>query len=166
MTPYLITAIALLVALSPVAWMMPSPRQRREARLRECARRLGLEVRIGELPQTRRQRVRREAPVQGVIYRLPLRKGWPHVRAHLISRAAANAAWEMAEESPELAPALAQTLQRIADRMPADVVAIELAGSGPAIYWRERGDEQTVVKLHELLTELAAAQVAATQPLA
>ncbi len=160
MTPYLITALALLLVLSPVAWMIPTPRQRREAWLRERARELGIEVRIGELPQTHRQRVRKQSTEQGVIYRLPLRKGWPHVQAHQIRRAAASEAWEAGDDSPSLAPPLARALQQVAERVPADVVAIELALTGPAIYWRERGGEGVVELLRALLGELAEAQLA------
>ncbi len=157
MIPYLITALALLLVLSPVAWMMPSPQQRRQAKLRERARKLGIDVRIGELPQTHRQRVRKEPPEQGVVYRLPLRDGWSQPRAYLYCRASAADTWEAQAGSSPLAPAVETVLQQVAARAPADVLAIELAATGPAFYWRERGDERVVEKVLGLLTELAAA---------
>ena len=157
LVPYLVTAVALLLVFSPVVMMMPSPRQRRQALLRERARRLGIDVRVGELPQTRRQQVRREPAEQGVVYRLSQRDGWHQVRAHLRCRASAAEAWEVQEGSPVLSAAVEAALQQMAERVPADVVAIELAATGPAVYWRERGSEQVVERLHGLLGELATA---------
>ncbi len=159
-TPYVITALALALVLSPVAWMMPSPQQRRQAKLRERARRLGIDVRIGELPQTHRQRVRRQPAEQGVIYRLPLRDGWRLPRSHLRCRAGAEEPWEQQADLPPLSPALEAALQQVMARVPRDVVAIELASTGPAFHWRERGDERVVEQVHALLGELAAALTA------
>lgn len=140
--PYLITALALLLVLSPVAWMMPSPQQHRQAKLREYARKLGIDVRIGELPQTRRERVRAQPVEQGAIYRIPVRDGWRQPRSYMLCRLSAAEPWEALEDSPPLAPALEAVLQQVAATVPADVVGIELAVTGPAFYWRERGKEQ------------------------
>lgn len=157
MVPYLITALALLLVLSPVAWMMPSPQQRRQAKLREYARKLGIDVRIGELPQTRRERVRAQPVEQGVIYRIPVRDGWQQPRSYMLCRVSAAERWETLEDSPPLTPALEAALQQVAAAVPADVVGIELAVTGPAIYWRERGNEAVVARVHQLLTELGSA---------
>jgi len=157
LVPYLITAVVLLLVLSPVVMMMPSPRQRRQALLRERARKLGIDVRVAELPQTHRQRVRREPVEQGLVYRLPQRDGWHQVRAHLRCRASAADEWEVQEGSPALTEALEAAVAQVAARVPTDAVAIELAATGPAIYWREHGNEQAVERVHGLLSELVAA---------
>ena len=161
--PYLITVVALLLVFSPVVMMMPSPRQRRQAQLRERARRLGIDVRVSELPQTRRQQVRREPVEQGVVYRLPQRDGWHQARAHLRCRAGAAEPWEVQEGSPSLSPSLEAAVMQVAERMPTDAVALELAATGPAIYWREYGSEQAVERVHLLLTELVAALKSAAE---
>lgn len=66
----LILFVALFV-IAPVFWIMPTPAQRRQERMRARARTLGLEVVGCELPQTRRQRVRGEPRRLGMLYRAP-----------------------------------------------------------------------------------------------
>ena len=58
---WIIASLVLAFMLAPILWIVPSPRQRRQMRLRERARELGITVQIATFPQTRRQRVRKEA---------------------------------------------------------------------------------------------------------
>lgn len=158
---YVIAVVALLLVVSPVMWMMPSPVQRRQARLRSRAAQLGLQVRLGELPQTRRQRVRREPARQGVSYGLPI-YGKPELfdGEYRLCREQAGAAWE-AEPERTLAPVLVAALDSAAAAVPADVVAIDLTPQGPVLWWSERGDEQVVASIAAQLQALAQAQLSA-----
>lgn len=156
---WVIAMLALALVVSPVVWMMPSPAQRRQARLRQRAMQLGLQVRVGELPQTHRQRVRREPARAGVSYRLPV-----HDQRELFAgeyrlcRERAGGAW-VAEPERTLAPVLREALDAAMAAVPADVAAIELTPQGPALYWTERGDEPEVELLAAQLQALARAQL-------
>ena len=61
---WIIASLVLAFMLAPILWIVPSPRQRRQMRLRERARELGITVQIATFPQTRRQRVRKEEEYQ------------------------------------------------------------------------------------------------------
>src|SRR5690606_26891538 len=108
------------LVLGPVFWLRPSPMQARQARMRAAARGLGLEVRLTELPQTRRARVRQEEMRQGAAYRLPV----PDPRAVLpIShRVVREPGGEWEHEGDALPPALAEHLALICEQLPADAV--------------------------------------------
>ncbi|MDB6060414.1 MAG: hypothetical protein JWM78_517 [Verrucomicrobiaceae bacterium] len=154
MLAWAIAIFAVAAVLGSVMWLKPSPAQQRQTRMRLLARQYGLDVRLVTLPQTRRNRVRQEATEQGVVYRLlrfdivtPL----PH--DYLWVRENSEGVWE---QVPELA--LTNAIQKVIDdvlvQMPRDVVAVELTPHGPGVYWRERGDEQTLKKLRELMEKL------------
>ena len=152
--------IAIVVALSllgSVLWLKPSPAQRRQAELRALARQLGLDVRLAPLPQTRRARVRQQAPDPGVVYRL-LRFDLkvPLARDYVLVRESADAPWE--PQTDELLPtALQRVLDEVLQGLPRDSLAVELTPHGPGVYWRERGDAQTVRDLGGSLERLVQA---------
>lgn len=139
---WFIVFIVVALVLAPVMWMMPSPAQKRQIVLRERARELGLMVHIVDLPQTHREKIRKEPSQKGVSYsvRIARQKGWQ--RPH----------WFVWREQPtdEPAPtyqpprAILEQLQSLRDQMPADMVGVESCEMGYSAYWRERGDSATV----------------------
>jgi hypothetical protein len=151
---------AVMAVLGSVMWLKPSATQQRQARLRMLARQLGLDVRLAPLPQIRRARVRQQAADAGVVYRLlrfdielPLRSDY------LLVRDGADTEWE--PQSADALPAAIQAaLDAVLSQLPRDIVAVELTAHGPGVYWRERGDEETVRSLSALLTQLAQAMSA------
>ena len=149
----IITIVIVLVVAGSIMWLKPSASQQRQARLRLLARQLGLDVRLSALPQTRRARVRREHPSQGVAYRL-LRFGKnAYPLEFSICRADAQSEWESESETP-LPPALQAEVVRILPQLPSDAVAFEITAHGCGVYWRERGDEETVRLLQRLLKDV------------
>lgn len=151
---WLIAVLVAAMVLGPVLWMKPSAAQQRQTRLRLKARQLGLDVRLCNLPQTRRQRVRREDPVQGVVYRLPVPDRRKVVALeYLTVREAGGSPWEV-EGQPAPGPGLQPVLQAVCAALPGDVIGLEVAPQGPACYWRERGDEDTVAQLAAELQRL------------
>lgn len=159
-----VTIFAIVAVLGSVLWLKPSAEQQRQTRLRLLARQLGLDVRLSALPQTRRARVREERVEQGVIYRL-LQFGRRSVITHNqvwireIDRSQGTE-WET-DANADLPPALRVVVEQVLPQLPPSVVALELTPQGPGVYWRERGDEQTVRGLQELLQRLADALIAA-----
>ncbi|HSB98109.1 MAG TPA: hypothetical protein VLC91_16735 [Spongiibacteraceae bacterium] len=169
---YLIAIVAVLMVVGSVLWLKPSKAQQRQTMLRLLARQLGLDVRLCNLPQSRRARVREVHPDQGVVYRLPIfERREPPLPEYLLCRENADSPWvaekrvaekSAVEKSPaeaevQLSPALRALVEKVAAELPADAVALELGPQGPAVYWRERGDENTLRRLHQALVELRAA---------
>jgi hypothetical protein len=151
---YVIAIVAVLMVLGSVLWLKPSKAQLRQTKLRLLARQLGLDVRLCSLPQGRRARVREEHPEQGVVYRLPVfERHDPPPPTYLLCRTDATAPWLSAQDEP-LTAELQALIEKVSAELPADTVALELGPQGPAVYWRERGDENTLRRLHRALVEL------------
>jgi hypothetical protein len=150
----------MLVLVSSVLWLKPSAAQQRQTELRLLARRLGLDVRLCPLPQTRRDRVRGEPAQQGVVYRL-LRFGAGNRASfhYLACRADAHSEWE-SETATALPAAVRAALERALSELPADAVAFEIAAQECGVYWRERGDEEIVKLLRRLLEDVQQACLA------
>lgn len=149
-----IAIVVALALLGSVLWLKPSPAQRRQAELRELARQLGVDVRLASLPQTRRAMVRKQAADSGVVYRL-LRFDIkvPLPRDYVLVRENVGAPWE--PRTDDVLPAtVQQAIEAVLSGLPRDCVAVELTPHGPGIYWRERGDAQTVRDLASSLERL------------
>src|SRR5690625_7234652 len=78
---WLIGLLVLAMMLGPLAWLRPTALEQHQERLRRRARARGLQVKAGELPQSRRQRVRQRPPRPGAEYRLVEEEGgdWERV---------------------------------------------------------------------------------------
>jgi len=160
MMGFLIAALVLMLVAGPVLWLKPSKGEARRTQLRLLARGLGLQVRLCNLPQVRRARVRREDARQGIVYLLPVPEpGKLKPIEYCLTRENGSSPWE-ADESDALPADLQLVVDRIASAVPADVVAIGLNPQGPALYWRERGDEATVRSLAQWLQALRNAMLA------
>ena len=143
---YLIIFVVLAFVLAPVFWIMPSPGQKRQIQLRERAMALGLQIKICDLPQTRRAQVRKEPAQQGVVYRL-------HWRHPLSGPALFHLLCQRGATEP-LDTVAGGILQRALDNLPETVVAIEYTNSGVAVYWREGGGVERVEQLYNALQGL------------
>lgn len=157
MVGFLIAALVIMLVVGPVMWLKPSQGEARQTRLRLLARQLGLQVRLCNLPQVHRAKVRREDADQGVVYSLPMPDpGKLRPVEFCLVRASASEPWE--DENHETLPAkLRSALNEVAESVPDDVIALGLTPQGPAVYWRERGDEATVKALAEQLQTLRGA---------
>ena len=147
---YLIIFIVMALVLSPVFWMMPSPRQKRQMALRQRAMSLGFSVKVCDLPQSYRAKVRQEPPEQGVCYLLPWRK--PGAKAglfHFIAVRQAQADPTM-NEPVAIELMLSKTLAALSDQ----AIALEYSSAGVAVYWRERGDVEQVEQFYQRLKTL------------
>lgn len=157
-----VVILAVLVVVGSVMWLKPSAAQQRQTRLRLLARELGIDVRLCSLPQCRRARVREERPEQGTVYRLPIfDPAAQDLPQYLLCRDNADSPWAVEMDAP-LAPPVQALVDRVCAALPRDAVALELGPAGPAVYWRERGDEDTLRRLYKSLEELRAALLAAS----
>lgn len=127
--------------LAPILWIIPSPRQKRQIALRELARRSGVQVQIGSLPQSRRQRVRKEAQMPGLAYCLMLPKGGRLARWRL---------WFNEEggydDIPQPPVDVLDKIRRLRDNWPLDVILIEASEHMLKVYWREHNAEPATVE--------------------
>jgi hypothetical protein len=158
----IVAIIIVLVLVGSVLLLKPSAAQQRQTNLRLLARELGLDVRLCTLPQTRRVRVRKEPAEQGVVYRL-LQFGEKNrqVIECQVCRADAQSEWEN-ETGAELPPAVQNQLNSVLMQLPADAVAFEITPQECGVYWKERGDENTVRSIRRLLGEMQQALIAKT----
>jgi hypothetical protein len=152
---YLLLVLAVALVIGPVMWLRPSQGQQRLARMRLRARQLGIDIRITELPRTRRAEVRREDVEQGALYRLYVHD--PRTLRPLNYRCVRvqGGVWESSGD--ELPPALRDVVIAAQTQLPADAVAIELGAQGAGVFWRERGDESAVATVADQLQGLLAA---------
>ncbi|MFT3931466.1 MAG: hypothetical protein QM709_14340 [Spongiibacteraceae bacterium] len=150
----IVSIIVVLMLIGSVLWLKPSASQQRQTQLRLLARQLGLDVRLSALPQVRRARVRGELAQQGVVYRL-LKFGENRERPieYVICRADAQSPWE-SESATQLSPAVQAELDRVLAQLPSDALAFEITPIGCGVYWRERGGEDTVRLLKQLLESM------------
>ncbi|MEE8059092.1 MAG: hypothetical protein V3T17_14835 [Pseudomonadales bacterium] len=147
---YLIIFAVIALLLAPVFWMMPSPRQKRQMQLRQYAMSLGLVVKVCDLPQTHRAKVRKEDPEQGVNYSLPWRR--PGSNSGVFHFICVRDEQEML--SLTKGSVVLSILSMALSDLPETVVAIEYTSSGVGIYWRETGASDGVDFLRHRLDTL------------
>lgn len=145
------------IVLGPVFWIMPSPRQKHQMQVREQALTLGLQVKVCDLPQTHRAKVRLEPAVKGILYRLEWRDNIRRDSAlNLLVMREGEAEGSVTLEAKEELDGIKQALSESLVSMPDDVLAIEYSALGLAIFWRERGSKEHVLIIKQELERLRA----------
>lgn len=150
---WLLIAVVALFVIAPVFWIMPTPAQRRQERMRARALALGLEVISCELPQTRRQRVRGEPRRRGMLYRAPLLLDRSERDADIVVTPLRwlrepGGNWEIDETVA--APEVADDRVPPAD-LPATAYGYEIGRGGAGVYWLEGRDETAVERVAAIL---------------
>jgi hypothetical protein len=147
---YFLIVLAIAMVIMPVFWVMPSPAQKRQTRLRAKAMTLGLLVKVCTLPQSHRAQVRQEEGQKGVAYQLRLAgKGWRKLKtAQRLIRLDGDT--EFHGDDPRVEAALQQALIAC----PQSVKALELNPMEVVAYWQERGGEEQVLQIHQQLQSL------------
>lgn len=151
---WLLVLVVVAFVAAPVVWMMPSKAQQRQVAMREAARKAGLQVRIGPLPQTQRQQVRQEDKRNAVCYGLLLKRD---------NRAAAEEwlVWREDDEDDQRslhAPAAAREAALALLAKYDTVRCLERNELGLWLWWFERGEPPLVADLAEALMALAESQ--------
>ncbi|MCR8921756.1 hypothetical protein NO559_03170 [Dasania sp. GY-MA-18] len=157
---YLIIVIIMAVVIGPIMWMMPSARQRQQMAVRQYALAQGFTIKVTDLPQSHRQRVRKEPVKQGVVYRLPLQQDRPLVmsQVYCLSRGIIDDVQEpqstdyewQGQPLNEAETWFTEALQQC----PRTAVAIEYSAAGVGCYWQERGGEAAVEQIKVALQQL------------
>ncbi|MFW6094231.1 MAG: hypothetical protein ACODAC_09680 [Pseudomonadota bacterium] len=163
---WLLIIVLLVVAFGPVFWLMPGPRERRIASLRQQAYREGMRVELRRLPKAdpaaeervtaggRERNLTRE--VAAYLYPLPVTlrvlPAWRVLRAGDGSEAVAGWRFEIGRKpvDPHLDDAL-EAVAGVLHDLPDDVIAVECDARDVAGYFLESADTEA-----ERVTDLAA----------
>lgn len=140
------------IVIGPIMWVMPSAAQTRQSKLRARAIALGLDVKIAEMPQVHRAKVRKEDTVRGAVYRY--RHPTKHIaQSWLICRESGDV-WE--EEGLKRLPAAQRTyLEQSEAQLPKSIYGIEQTNYGVGIYWVERGDDEVLERCLAFLKKMS-----------
>ena len=142
---YIIIIIIVSIVLGPIFWIMPSAKDKRLVNLRDMAMSAGFHIKVCDLPQVNRAKVRREPAEKGVMYRLPFpqidRKLRPDYELYL------------RDESEVQTGRYQSQLAQLLEDLPADVVAVELSPVGSGLYWRERGGGDVIESFKQKLEQ-------------
>ncbi|MEQ8485238.1 MAG: hypothetical protein RIB46_12820 [Pseudomonadales bacterium] len=171
---WIIIIVIFIVAFGPLLWLMPTPRERRLARLRQQALQAGLRVELGRLPRsdpTPDQRVTAggralDLSRECAVYQQPLAKRLRHLPPARVLRgdlgAPAWPGWSFELGAKPEHPRLGATLDALAalvDTLPDDVIALEWRGHEVGAYWLESpgSGSESVPALASKLAAAAAA---------
>ncbi len=150
---WFIVFLVVAMLVSPIAWLIPSSSQRRIEAMRAEARRLGFQVQLVPLPQTRRQQVRKEEEVQGACYRLPWESDMRYSPQGQFLRD--EPPQDRADDWPEACFAA----------LPPSVVALDCNRLGTAMYWREQGEPAQLSQAQQALRDWQQQLLSARKPL-
>jgi len=121
--------------------MMPSPRQKRQATLRDYAMSLGFQMKVCDLPQSHRSKVRKEQLQEGIVYRLMVKpRGGRATLGHTDPGNYMLCQRENDEQTDNCLTQLRETL----NLLPEHIIALEYNRLWLGVYWQERGTEQDI----------------------
>ncbi len=144
MTTWLVILL-LAVMLSPLAWLMPSNRQRGKMAVRLEARRLGLAMQLAR--QDWPHWLESAPPTSCAQFHCPRRRGreawcyWQNTPGQWLNQ------WREPCADDELLDALRS--------LPGDVYKVEATAQFLALYWGERGDSADLGRIAEFLRQRA-----------
>lgn len=160
---WLIIVFIVTSLIGSVMWVMPTPRQRFQAKLRMSARGLGLQVQLAQL-KLPRQRGEVDAETIGIpVYRM-LRtnlsreekdcwNGWQVCRRETLSTTGLPPGWSWIKGEGQLSDTALAHICGVLERLPTDVVALESTVIHASAFWQE-GDESALEQIAGLLEEL------------
>ncbi len=150
---YLFIFLGLAMVIAPLMAFKPSKTVKRQMAFRERAIALGLQVKVADLPQSHRDKVRREAIEQGVVYRLPFirRQSLAHINRQCCVNTEQGLEW-----SGQVEDVVKVLFEAQFQQLTEDTVALELSSVGVGVYWREQGTIERVEQLHQVLDSLRA----------
>ncbi len=143
--------LAVSLAIAPIYWMRPSPRQRQLARLRDHAVRLGLRPEISSVPEAMLQ-----AGYQAKMMKYQWHRpdgDWPRDGGNWLAllepAEGPGQAFRWPARGDLAGPDL--LLQPLLGSPPEGLFAIEAGPRGVGFYWHEAGDSARVDQLFQLL---------------
>ncbi len=169
---WLLIGLLVLAAIGPIFWVLPSPGERRQMRLRNRAMAAGVQVRLRTYPDpgapatervTAGGRVRKPRR-QVMTYRMPvilpprarrMAPVWCWLR-HRDAEAAGEvpAGWTADPPSAQGDATYWQQVRELVASLPATVVAVEAGPEDVALAWLEHGEEDAADAIVATLEQL------------
>ncbi len=143
--------LAVSLAIAPIYWMRPSPRQRQLARLRDYALKLGLRPEITTVPAAMQQA---GYPAKAMKYQWHRPEGdWPREGGTWLALLQPANSPEQQFSWPGRGDLAGPDvlLEPLLESPPESLLAIEASPSGLGFYWHEAGDNARVDQLFQLL---------------
>lgn len=138
---YLIIAAVVLLAIAPILWFKPTPRQRQLEALRYTAQRAGLQVRLAKRPDGPADRRQFDSVLYFVPWTLPPDKRDPEASRWVIVRNSFQGDWSPWEGWRWVTPGPRSAREAIAavlPLLPDSGCALEASSIGVGFYWNER----------------------------
>jgi hypothetical protein len=142
-----IIGLIMLSLIGSMMWVMPTPRQRFQAKLRLDARKHGFQVSLGHLALPRAQGETEAQELKSPVYRLPRTNlarnerdgfiGWSVARISAIANEGLPEGWSWVRGERTLTAVRLQQLSEWLEALPREVEAIESDQIHLALYWRE-----------------------------
>ena len=164
---WLVIVLIIFAIIGSMMWMMPSPRQRVQALLRQCAMRSGFQVQIVRilLPRALGEALADERNC--VAYRLP--RGPKNSKSSLIPwqifqlTSHANVGlpdgWSWSKGEGQLDAAALAVIKELIPLLPKDVYGLESTPVSVSVFWEEHGTPETVDLIQTLLKRLIEEEV-------
>lgn len=155
-TNWLIILMIVAAVISPIFWLMPSPRQRYQMELRKQALHSGLKVRIEKFKLNGQEypavayRWMRENKKQAYRFRVARTARLEQEQIGIYGEPFIEG-WHWLEEPMPIADS--ETLDKLAgllQALPADTIILEGGTATLTLWWRENGSPEEVKKLAEL----------------
>lgn len=161
-----IIVFVVLSLLGSMMWMMPSKREKFQARLRLKARQEGFQVQLVHLTAPRAQGELEAVSNNIPAYRLnrqehtnaehPPTLPWQVFRVDALANTGLPAGWSWKLGERQLTDTQLESLVAVINQLPADVLALESSPVQVSAFWRE-GQEQDLAVIKQALQQLITA---------
>lgn|SRR5690625_3777624 len=138
---YLIIALVILLAVTPIFWLKPTPRQRQLEALRYAAQRAGFQVRLAARPGARVGPPRLDVALYFLPWTRPIDQRDPEASRWTLVGQSFEGQWSPWEGWRWLTPgpkSLRAAIAEVLPLMPESACALEASSLGIGFYWDER----------------------------
>lgn len=160
---WVIIIVLLVSILGSMLWMMPSPMQRHQAKMRQLAMKAGLNIQMVKLKCPRAIGEAEAQELDCMAYRLSRAGGdklamkispWQVFRLHGHADRDLPEGWCWGKGEKLLNEQQLGILKEMISTLPKDVLAIESTPLAASVYWYEREVESSVETIKEELSKL------------
>ena len=165
---FIIVILVCFSLIGSVAWVMPTPLQRAQAKIRQLAMAKGLKIKVGKLQGPREQGEIAPDSYLATSYGLPRSKNqnraggsnaikkatWEIFKAGGLNTKGLPQGWCWNRGEGALKPAQLSHLAQLIELLPNDVYALGVTPIGAQAYWYERATPEQLDDLEQVLKEL------------
>jgi hypothetical protein len=161
---WLIVALVVLSLAGSISWVLPSPVQRAQAKIRKLAMQKGVRVRIGKIQGPREQGEIAPESQLATSYNVPrpsaaskqlsMNHQWEIFRARGLNTKGLPAGWCWNRGEGALTATQTQALGLLIERLPTDVYALGASPLNVAAYWHENATPAELDELVGVLKDL------------